>query len=358
MRSAYEIDVFPTSLGSMGICLRYGTPGDYRIMIYDAGSAETGHRIVEHVRRRYDTEIVHDLISSHPHADHVLGLRPILHELDVQRFWMHRPWRHSIAIARFLQNATCPEPLPNAHIKEALALTFGLEQVALARNIEVIEPFQGMKIGPMTVMSPHRDWYVHKLVPEFELPLPAKRRMSTELIKLLRLSGVQLNENEDYCPAETWDAESLPDWGSTGVDMESSVVLHGIVGGHGMLLTGNAGIRALTNVAAYAEHQRIFVPAALKFLQVPHHGDSNHVSPPILDRLIGTRRPAPMENPRVAAFVSAPDGSSEHPHRSVVNALSRRGAVVMRVQANAHCSFASGEHAGPLQILPFLGETQ
>jgi len=357
MRSGYEIDVFTTGQGGAAICLRYGVPGDYRILIYDAGSAETGKKIVEHVRRHYGTDLVHDLVCSHPHADHALGMRPILEELDVQKFWLHRPWRHSLAIARFLQDAICPDGLPAAHIKAKLVMTFGLEQLALARNIEVVEPFQGIQIGPMTVMSPHRDWYVHKLVPDYESPPPPRRRMSTELLKLLRLSGVQLHETQDYRPAEAWEAESLPDWGNVDAEMESSVVLHGLIGGHGILLTGNAGVRALTNVAAYAEQQRTFVPATLKFLQVPHRGDSNHVSPAVLDRLIGTRRP-PQEDPLITAFVSTPDGSSEHPHQSVVNALSRRGAIVMRTQANAHCSFAPGEHAGPIDVLPFSGENQ
>jgi beta-lactamase superfamily II metal-dependent hydrolase len=182
--------------------------------------------------------------------------------------------------------------------------------------------------------------------------------MSLELVRLLRMAGVQLHESQDFCPVEAWDVEALPDWGSVSAEMESSVVLHGLIGGHGILLTGNAGIRAFSNVAAYAEQQRMFIPASLRILQVPRHGDSHHVSPSVLDRLIGPRLPAPMENPRVTAFVSAPDGGSEHPHQSVVNALSRRGAVVMQAQATAdrHCSFVAGERAWPFEVVPFSGE--
>jgi hypothetical protein len=58
MRCEYQIDFFSTEEGGAAICLRYGLPGDYRIMIYDGGSTETGNNIVRHVRERYQTDVV------------------------------------------------------------------------------------------------------------------------------------------------------------------------------------------------------------------------------------------------------------------------------------------------------------
>ena len=357
MRSDYQLDFFATAKGGVAICLRYGLPGDYRIMVYDGGSIETGKEIVRHVHKRYGTDVVNDLVCSHPHADHAMGLWPIMEGLEVRQLWMHRPWEHSSIIAHFFRRARCPDPALSAHFEEKMAITFALEEAALARNIPVIEPFQGMQIGPMTVMSPHRDWYVHRLMSDFEDPPPAKRRMSPELMRLLRQVGVQFPEVEDSCLAEAWDVETLTERGNVSAEMESSVVLHGLVGGHGILLTGNAGIRALSNTAAYADHERIFVPANLKFLQVPRHGDSNHVSPSVLDRLIGSKLPEPSENPRAVAFVATPFDCQGYPHQSVINALSRRGVTVTHAagKGNSFYRFAAGEDGGRIEILPFSG---
>jgi hypothetical protein len=244
-----------------------------------------------------------------------------------------------------------------AHYEDKIAVTFALEELAFERDILISEPFQGMQIGPMTVMSPHRDWYVHRLIHDFEDPPLARRRISADLARILHLSGVRRAE-EHASAGESWDIETLSESGDANAEMESSVVLHGMIGGHGILLTGNAGIKALSNAAAYAEHQRIFVPESLKFLQVPRRGDSDHVSPSVLDRLIGTRHPQPLANSRVTAFVSTPYGSMEYPHCTVVNALSRRGVAVMHAQGSVNASyrFGSDANATPIEIVPFSGE--
>ena len=109
-------------------------------------------------------------------------------------------------------------------------------------------------------------------------------------------------------------------------------MLYGLIGGEGILLTGNAGLGSLTNAAVYAEHLGIRVSEQLKFFQVPASGDANHLSPSILDRLIGAARPPSEKPPHLSAFLPPPSGRPELPHRAVVHALAERGAQIARTE--------------------------
>lgn len=345
LRSEYQLDFFPTGKGGAAICLRYGSPGDYRIVVYDGGTLETGRELIAHMREKYGTNVVDDVICSHPDADHAAGLREVLAEMDVRCFWMHRPWRYSPVLARHFFGKSTATPAQALYFDDAFAVPHGLEGVALRRGIEVAEPFQGAQIGPFTVMSPHRDWYVHKLIPKFENPMPANRLLSAASDRLLQRIGIRVID-PSLQPPERWEVEALQEGGTTSAENESSVVLFGKIGRQGILLTGDSGIRALSSAVNYAEYQRLLIPAHLNFVQIPHHGDHNHVSPSVLDRLIGPKLRAPAAIPKLTAMVFPPDGDETYPNGAVVNALIRRGAQVTRVASGnlrSTCRFGDGD---------------
>jgi len=328
MKSEYRIDVFPNGKGDAAICIRYGRPGDYKVLVYDGGTPKIGDAIVEHIRNQYQTEVVDDVICSHPNSDLALGICDILDSLTVKRLWMHRPWAYSAAMAGYFYRRRQTKTALAAHFEAKFSVPYLLEVIAADRRVALYEPFQGTQIGPFTVMSPHRDWYTHMAVPE----LADASRSDVFLDGVAARFVRRLRRGRGIASAlglESPDVETLQDAKEVRVEHEASIVLYGKIGGRGILLTGNAGVTALTNSARYAESRTLLVPDGLGFVQMPNHGDPEHVSPSVLDRLIGPKR---LESrTHLAAVIATSPLTRFHPDQIVANALIRRGAKVVNV---------------------------
>lgn len=108
----YEIDFLPVGNGDSSgdaIAVRWGTPGNYQVLIYDGGTRETGAALVQHVLTHYGTARVDHVVSSHPDGDHASGLAVVLQNLHVQRLWMQRPWEHSTLIHGYFADGRMTE---------------------------------------------------------------------------------------------------------------------------------------------------------------------------------------------------------------------------------------------------------
>ncbi len=296
------------------IAVRWGQPGASKVLVYDGGSTESGKALVTHVRERFRSPRVDYVVSSHPDGDHASGLLAVLQRMEVGELWMHRPWLHSGA-ARDAVLARRPAATPlESRLRSKLRAARKLEMGALQRGIPVHEPFQGADIGGWRVLSPSRDWYLHQLLPAFGQPLPTP-------------APAVASPSTAPADRESWGLELLRESVRTSADNEASVVLWGEFDGQGVLLTGDAGIQALRRAADRAQAEGIDLPARLSLLQVPHHGSRHNVSPSVLDRLLGPRKPQDDGQATKRAFVSAGAGSTAHPHAMVTNALLRRGAT-------------------------------
>jgi hypothetical protein len=170
----------------------------------------------------------------------------------------------------------------------------------------------------------------------------AKRQPPTSLLGgagLLEASMARLSD-AGAANQEAWVADSLREDVKTSAENESSVILLGLMGSGGALLTGDAGVKALSRAAAYSEVRGFHLPSYLQFVQVPHHGSRNNVSTSVLDRIVGPRKAYDDGLFDKYAFVSV--GVSEtHPRQRVVNAFVRRGARVLATQGTMKC-YASG----------------
>lgn len=317
----YEVHFLPVGnryKSGDAIALRWGPPGASKVLVYDGGGTESGKALVTHVRERYRSSRVDYVVSSHPDGDHASGLLTVLQRMEVGELWMHRPWLHASA-ARDAVQARHPAASPlDSRLRSKLRAARKLEMAALQRGIPIHEPFQGADIGGLRVLSPSRDWYLDHLLPAFGQPLPSPAPQAAP---------------PPPAPAptptdrETWSLELLRESVRTSADNEASVVLWGQFDGQGVLLTGDAGIQALNHAADQAQAEGIDLPARLSLLQVPHHGSRHNVSPSVLDRLLGPRKPQDDGQATKRAFVSAGAGSMAHPHAMVTNALLRRGAT-------------------------------
>jgi beta-lactamase superfamily II metal-dependent hydrolase len=362
MNEGYEIDFLPVGSGERSgdaICVRYGSPSDYKVMIYDGGTKESGEALVKHVREHYGTNHVDYVVCSHPDADHVSGLSVVLENMTVGELWMHRPWEHSDVIRRYFKDGRITDNSLAERLKEKMAAAYALEELAAAKGTPLHEPFQGAQIGAFHVTSPDKDWYVHTLIPDFAKS-PEKKEAAACADNSIFGTMFAAAKAMAAGVAESWGIETLREDVSTSAENESSVVLVGEIAEHKMLLTGDAGIEALAATASYVEARGISLPDSLKFIQVPHHGSRNNISPSVLDRLIGSRTYSPISDARITAFVSAASGSETHPRKVVVNGFLRRGARVIPTKGRSvwlHHNIGTRDR-GPVQSLPFFEEVE
>jgi len=336
----YEVHVLPVGnryQNGDAIAVRWGRPGAWQVLVYDGGSTASGKALAAHVRERFRSPRVDYVVSSHPDGDHASGLVPLLQRLEVGELWMHRPWLHSRTVRDAVPPRHIGDARPAGPLARKLRAVRKLELAALQRGIPIHEPFQGAQIGGFRVLSPARDWYLGQLLPTFGrpfIPMPAPA-------------------SAGFADRESWGVELLRESVTTSADNESSVILWGEFDGQGVLLTGDAGIRALNHAADRAEAEGIDLPAQLCLLQVPHHGSRHNVSPSVLDRLLGPRKPRDDGQATKRAFVSAGAGSETYPHAMVINALLRRGAVPYATQGQV---LSHGHHMPPPEgpeALPF-----
>lgn len=359
MNTSYEIDFLPVSNnGRSGdaICLRYGSRGHYKVMVYDGGTEESGHALVKHIQEHYGTDFVDYVVCSHPDPDHASGLLVVLGEMRVGELWMHRPWVYSKLIARHFKGGSVTGKSLAERLQRKMAAAHALEELAFRRGIPLYEPFQGNTIGEFDVLSPSRNWYACGLVPEFETAPEKRQPAATGDGAALWKDMVGSARKAMSSIAESWGIETLREDVGTSAENESSVVLFGMLGDTGVLLTGDAGIQALSAAADYAEAKKVPIPDYVNFMQIPHHGSRNNVSPSVLDRLIGPKSAVPGTPPRLTAYVSAAAGSQTDPHQAVVNAFIRRGAKVIATKGTIKCHYYNIDCRsgwGPVEPLQF-----
>lgn len=286
----YEVDFLPVRAGGAAICARWGTPGNYKVLVYDGGTAVSGERLVAHVEQLYMTSRVDYVVSSHPACDHAAGLAVVLRKLKVGELWMQRPWAYSDGL------------------RTELPVARALKQLADAKRIPVREPFAGAEIGPFTVLSPERDWYMNSLLPDFGR---SATRPGHGLAALIR----------------HWTRRRLSNHAATTAENESSAVLYAEFDGRGVLLTGRAGVRTLDAAATFAEQLGMDLPARLRLLQAPNGGSADHLSPTVLNRIVGPCTPRDGRSHTKSAFISVSLEGGQRASRAVTKALDRRGVL-------------------------------
>jgi beta-lactamase superfamily II metal-dependent hydrolase len=335
-----EIEFLAVGSGSKpgdAIILRYGDVNAYHLMLVDGGNAETGDKIVAHLKRYFGphVELEHVLLT-HSDADHASGLRTVLKEIPVKTLWLHVPWLLSAeAVHLFKDKRWAAEGL-SAAIKKEYDIVSEVFDLANAQGSKMFYPFQGYDIGPFRILSPNKAAYLH-LLPQFEkTPDPDQQAIEAVSMWLGKASMMQklvelAKAKAESWTTETWEKERLRDGGMTSASNESSVVLYGAFDNNRrVLLTGDAGVNGLSWAAQYA----ISVGLPLQqftFIQIPHHGSRRNVGPTVLNQLLGSIQ-IEGSNSRFDAFVSAPAEDETHPRKIVLNAFKRRGGRVIPTQ--------------------------
>lgn len=365
----YEIDFLPVGKGDRSgdaIAIRYGTPGNYKIMVYDGGTKESGQLLVDHIKEHYKTSYVDYVVNSHPDNDHASGLSVVLEQMQVGELWIHQPWNYSEIIRNYFKDGRITDNSLAERLKNKMAAAYALEQLAEKKNIPIYAPFRGAVIGDFVVLSPDENWYVHDLIPEFNkspAQKAAEERAALSFADQFFKSATEAAKQAIAWIEEKWHIESLREDVTTSAENESSVVLYGEMNGRGILLTGDAGVRALTATADFVESKNHSLPNILRFIQVPHHGSRHNVSPTVLNRIIGNQKEQDDGVTTITAFVSAGKESTTHPRQAVVNAFIRRGAKVVATQGSSKLHHhnmpdANARNWGAVTPLPFSSKVE
>lgn len=154
-----EIDML--SLGDADcILVTYWHNDTPTYVLIDGGYAKHVPVIEKFLAERTIEEIDH-LVSTHLHDDHIRGLVKLVQngKFKIGRAWMHLPELHVDMVT--VNNALTK----TAALKESQLVTASVQAeqnlVELLRElgIDIFEPFQGERIGPLTVCGPTAEYY-------------------------------------------------------------------------------------------------------------------------------------------------------------------------------------------------------
>ena len=325
-----EVDFLAVGDGERGgdaIALRFGnlhgSRAEQHVVVIDGGWSDTGSTLANLIRSNYATDTVDLVISTHPDDDHSNGLIVLLDELKVGQLAMHLPWERTDDIARMFRDGRVTDDSVRGDLRRSLDSACTLSTKAKRKGIAIVEPFAGTHGfgGALHILGPDKAYY-ESLLPHFRgTPEPASA------LSLLFGPAQRVGRGLLDLAARAFESqgiETLTDFGVTSPENNSSAITFVRFEDRGVLLTGDAGIDALTRAADQLAILG-FGPSSIDLIQIPHHGSRRNVGPSVLDRLIGPK--LATDSHLKTAFCSCPKDSEKHPARKTTNAFRRRGAL-------------------------------
>lgn len=335
----YELDFLPveaedgngTKSGD-AIAGRLWLPdGTYRVIVVDGGYGDIGQDVADHISEYYGTDTVDVVVSTHPDSDHLNGLLKVIESKTVRRLLIHRPRHHlSAADVSYFAN---------------LEMIDAVIDAAESRGATIYEPFTGLTMwdGALRVLGPSVDYYEYLVrlhVDEERSGAAAQDRVVAKVLSMaMRAVGSSPAQTLPQLPHETLEENPV----TSPRNNTSTVLLLQSFDGRRILLTGDAGVPALSLAASeYEKRIGSFRECPLSVFQVPHHGSHNNSAPSLLDRVVGPQGSFDT----VSAVVSSAKASPHHPSPKVTNALLRRGAKVVATEGRTICAYSGPPRYG------------
>jgi beta-lactamase superfamily II metal-dependent hydrolase len=323
----HEIDFLPVGdAGKSGdaICMRFTRPdtGTQAVIVIDAGYADDGGALVNHIKQYYGTVVVDLAILTHPDGDHIGGMGAVIRGLTVKQLWLHDI------------GARGGSSLP------AAAAVNDLMKVAAERGTDVYEAWAGASEfgGGITILGPTKAYY-ERLVREQVDEKSTVAKASAALLEAARSIAERL--------AAALGVEIPFDAKDVNPRNNSSMIVLAKFGADTQLFTADAGVPALE--AAWDHAESVGLAAKPTMVQIPHHGSRRNCSSAWLDRLLGPTGQIEVRG----AIVSCVAQSDKHPSGKVVNAHTRRGCSVVATAGKAICSHdGTGSRPGWTPVAP------
>lgn len=330
---AYELDfigVDKETDDATAIGMRWKNPdGSYTVGVFDGGTSAYGEALKDHMIQYYfdgqEGGYIDFVICSHPHGDHSMGLRTILENFEVGKLYMNCPWDYADELYERIKDHRMTSKTLAEHLRTIYDKTAVLEEMAQERGIEICSAFEGTPIADkLTVLSPSKEFYL-EMIAESEKTTMLESVSEQENAGLLHCVAEAAKRVFNWI-AEAWNADSLRENVSTQPDNETSTVILGEMDDETFLLTGDVGVRGLTQAMDYADSLGKGIRENVTVYEIPHHGGRHNVSPSIMDRMVGGIVEQGVETGK-QAIVCTGQGS-DHPKRMVTNAYLRRGVKV------------------------------
>lgn len=329
----YELDFIGVNeetkdADAIGLRLDKGNQS-YVIGVYDGGLKIYGEALRKHMEKYYwdstEEKIIDFVICSHSDQDHTSGVKEILENFTVKELYMNRPWLYVDDVFDKVNDGRITKESLIRRLKEKYSYISELEDIAIERNIQIYEAFQGEIINEkLTILSPTKEFYLELLVESEKTPL-----VETSSLKNIIKRSFEQILNALF---ESWSDEKLKENVTTSAENEMSVVILGQIDEEKFLLTGDAGLRALNNAIEYADSIDISIKDEVTFYQIPHHGGRHNVSSSLLNNMIGEIVSEGETNGKIAMVSAAKN--SDHPLQMVVNAFTRRGVKVFKTDGS------------------------
>lgn len=356
----FEIDFLDVESDKSGdaITIRYELGGAVYIHVVDGGFQQTGDSVIAHINAHYNNpKLINHVVATHPDGDHLGGLRKVLEAFEVGTLWMHRPWLYANELIASFPTYKSVDALVS-RLRAIYHNVAALEKIAIERGITIKEPFQGSNIGAFTVMSPTKATYLDLIVSSEKTPESVEDGKETQVDIAAKKLWEALKKAVNLVAA-AWGAETFSTQ-ETSSENEMSVVQYAYLNGEKILLTGDAGRKALKATVDYAPSAGLTLPGVGRF-QVPHHGSRRNVSTDLLDSLLGTKLAAQSSSPSFTAIVSSAKADVHHPRKSVVRAMIHRGAKVIATEGRTICCSSSNAPSRgwtPVAAYPYPAEQE
>jgi beta-lactamase superfamily II metal-dependent hydrolase len=337
----YEVDFLQVATSEKSgdaIALRFTRPdnGKLAVVVIDAGYAEFGDTLADHIRQYYGTSAVDLVISTHPDSDHFNGLTRLLERVTAGELMVHRPDRHG-----YDTDEVCA-----AKVSE-------LVRLARAKGITVTEPFYGLERfgGAITILGPTQDYY-EELLEEQVAEVSKAARLAEGWAAIAKAMRKPLRMAADLIPFPV----PFSDDGGTSARNNTSAVVQVLAegGARRLLFTGDAGVPALSHVIdAIVQRGEADIP--LSVIQVSHHGSRHNASSELLDRLLGSAQRG--LDAVTTAMVSASADDPKHPSAKIVNEYKlRRCRIISTETGNTYSFLGTDRRPGwsPAAELPYM----
>lgn len=334
----FEIDFLPVGEGMKSgdaICLRWGrlgVPDEQYVMVVDGGFAVNAKAIVDHLRHYYKTATIDYAVVSHPHADHMNGIKAMLEDevtrVSVDNLLMIDPMGH-IKIDEFNVKSLKVSSV-RRRLESDLSTAKEILQLAKKNKITHYEPFADwdeVDLGfgvRMRVLNPTKAYYEELLASFTSTPTKGDRDGSGRL----QYTGGQIDATK----------ATLTDEGETSAENDASIVLClTLPSCEIILLTGDAGIDALNRSASKAMKCGINLAENIRIFKVPHHGSIQNLGETVLDEIVGDFKISKSRSNAYAMIMVSKNPAKGHPDKTVTNALWERNCVPYKTGGDILC---------------------
>lgn len=347
----YEIDFLSNSSvnqDSDAILFRYMPDGaqEFVHVLYDGGVKAFGETIERHLIDYYNTKKLDCVIISHPDNDHTSGIIELFGKIEIGKIYMNCPWNYIESLWPHVNDGRKTKESLKQELYSSYPNVKRIEDLANEYSIPILPIFQGTYINDeIKVLSPSKTFYIEQIVDSSKNSLAEKR------------SGIKfseaINSIKNFIVESFTGEDTLRENVSTSAENETSVILHLGLSTYNVLLTGDAGIKALDAAYNYGISNNIQFEN-YNLIQIPHHGSRHNISSSIIDKITGFKCSNCVENRKACASVAR---DSDHPRKSVVNAFIKRRFKVSATYGNTICyhsdNMPTREGWGPVSGLSF-----